>query len=65
MDKLANLFSRVTGQPAVNQTGLVGVFTFTLEWAPDETQRLGSSENGAASPIAGTSLLTAVQSSLA
>jgi uncharacterized protein (TIGR03435 family) len=62
MDKLANLLSRITGQPVVNATGLAGAFTFTLEWTPDETQRGGSSD--APPPVAGLSLLSALPEQL-
>ncbi len=61
MDKLANLLSRIMGRPVVNATGLSGVFTFTLEWTPDETQRFGVPNEEAA---IGRSLFGALQDQL-
>ena len=62
MDKLANLLTRIMGQPVVNATGLAGAFTFTLEWTPDETQRGGPSD--APPPVAGLSILSALPEQL-
>ena len=61
MDRLASAFSRLTGQPVINATGLSGMFTFTLEWAPDETQRLGPVDGP---PETGRSLFGALQDQL-
>lgn len=64
MDKLANLLSRMTGRPVVNATGLLGAFTFTLEWTPDETERFGRGPDDASPPGGGTSLFSAIQEQL-
>jgi uncharacterized protein (TIGR03435 family) len=64
MDKLANLLSRMTGQPVVNETGLTGVFTFTLEWTPDETQRSEGSREAETHNVGGPSLFSALQEQL-
>ena len=48
MQKLCDLFARMVGQPVTNETGLAGVFSFTLDWTPDETQKLGAPEDGTA-----------------
>jgi len=62
MQKLCDLFARMVGQPVTNETGLAGVFSFTLDWAPDETQKLGAPEDGP--PPSGASLFAAVQEQL-
>jgi len=64
MRKLTDLFARMIGLPVVDATGLEGVFTFTLDWTPDETQRLAPPDEGVAPNPAGTSLFTAVQEQL-
>jgi uncharacterized protein (TIGR03435 family) len=63
MQKLADLLGRLVGLPVINTTDLSGVFDFTLEWSPDETQRLppdGSDPAGTAKP----SIFTALQEQL-
>jgi uncharacterized protein (TIGR03435 family) len=35
MQKLCDLFAKMVGMPVLNETGLQGVFSFTLEWTPD------------------------------
>jgi uncharacterized protein (TIGR03435 family) len=64
MDKLANLLSRMTGQPVLNETGLTGVFTFTVEWAPDETQHPDGSPEAVTPAAGGPSLFSALQEQL-
>jgi uncharacterized protein (TIGR03435 family) len=54
-DMLATVLSNQMGRPVTNKTGLVGVFDFTLEWAPDG-QVAGSSER--------PSLVTAIREQL-
>lgn len=60
---LADLFARFLGQPVVNETGLQGVYSFTLEWSPDETVRMGPGPETAASST-GPSLFSALQEQL-
>jgi len=38
MQKLADLLGRIMGLPVIDATNLSGVFDFTLEWSPNETQ---------------------------
>ncbi len=64
MRKLADLFARLAGQPVIDATGLPGVFTFTLDWIPDETQRLSLPDESASPNSSGGSLFTAVQEQL-
>jgi uncharacterized protein (TIGR03435 family) len=56
MQHFADLIARLMGQQVVDQTGLKGVFDFTLEWSPDE-MRTGESAPG-------PSLFTALQEQL-
>lgn len=53
MQHFADLIGRFLGQQVVNDTGLAGVYDFTLEWAPDEL-KTGD----------GASLFTALQEQL-
>jgi uncharacterized protein (TIGR03435 family) len=62
MQKLCDLMARMVGQPVTNDTGLAGVFSFTLDWTPDETQKLGAPEDGTAP--SGASLFAALQEQL-
>ena len=43
----AEVLSRQLGRPVVDMTGLLGVFDFTLEYAPDD---VGSANDSASSP---------------
>ncbi len=61
--KLADLLARLTGQPVTDETNLKGVFDFTLEWSPDETQKMNADEPVAAAPT-GPSLFSALQEQL-
>ena len=56
MQRFADLLGRFMGQHVVDETGLKGVFDFTLEWSPDEMKP--GAENG------GASLFTALQEQL-
>jgi len=38
MDKFAETLARMTGSPVVNSTGILGEFTFQLEWTPEPAQ---------------------------
>ena len=62
--KLCDLFARMVGTPVTDATGLAGVFTFTLDWTPDETQRLTPPDENAQPNPGGISLFTAVQEQL-
>jgi uncharacterized protein (TIGR03435 family) len=56
MQHFADLLARFIGQQVVDQTGLQGVFDFTLEWSPEE-MKPGAEATGA-------SLFTALQEQL-
>jgi uncharacterized protein (TIGR03435 family) len=62
MQKLADLFAKMVGMPVTNETGLTGAYTFTLEWAPDETTRL--EPDAPPSPSGKPSLFAALQEQL-
>jgi uncharacterized protein (TIGR03435 family) len=62
--KLCDLFARMIGAPVTDATGLPGVFTFTLDWTPDETQRLAPPDENATPNPSGMSIFTAVQEQL-
>jgi uncharacterized protein (TIGR03435 family) len=62
MQKLCDLFARMTGAPVTDETGLKGVFSFTLDWTPDETQRLAAPDEPAGA--SGASLFSALQDQL-
>jgi len=64
MRKLADLFARMVGLPVTDATGLEGVFTFALDWTPDETQRLAVPDESAAPNQAGPSIFAALQEQL-
>jgi uncharacterized protein (TIGR03435 family) len=64
MQKLADLLARTTGQQVDDATGLKGVFDFTLEWSPDESQKPTSPVEGTAAGRSGPSLFTALQDQL-
>ncbi len=64
MQKLCDLLVRMVGQPVHDATGLNGVYTFTLEWTPDETQKPAGPDEGAASNASGTTLFAALQEQL-
>jgi uncharacterized protein (TIGR03435 family) len=53
----------MTGQQVVDGTGLKGVFDFTLEWSPDETQKMTPDEVAAAGAT-GPSIFSALQEQL-
>lgn len=63
MAHFADLISRQAGLPVVNETGLDGVFTFTLEWSPDASLRVDAAD-ASASSSAGSSIFTAIQEQL-
>jgi uncharacterized protein (TIGR03435 family) len=62
MQKLADLFAKMTAMPVANETGLSGVYSFTLEWAPEETARL--EPDAPPSPTGKPSLYAALQDQL-
>jgi uncharacterized protein (TIGR03435 family) len=71
MDDFSKILNSVMDRPVIDKTGLTGVFTFHLEFAPDETApgfilRLKTiPENGdPPDPSGGTSIFTAVQEQL-
>jgi uncharacterized protein (TIGR03435 family) len=61
--KLCDLFARMVGRPVKDETGLAGLYSFTLEWTPDETQRAAPPEDGQAR-ASGASLFAAVEEQL-
>ena len=63
MQKLADLLARMVGQQVVDETGMKGVFDFTLEWSPDETQKATAPDEVAA-PASGPSIFAALREQL-
>jgi uncharacterized protein (TIGR03435 family) len=61
MDRFAEILSRQTDRPVVNETGLEGVFNLKLQWTP-ESATPAKQPDGAA--IDGPSLFTAIQEQL-
>jgi uncharacterized protein (TIGR03435 family) len=57
MDMFAKVLSREMDLPVVNQTGLAGLFNFTLHWTPDTAQPSGQTADD-------VSIFTAVQEQL-
>ena len=72
LDRLEEVLSRVTGRPVVNQTGLQGLYDFTLKWTPGEGEGLmmggppGPPPAGAPPPpdANGPTIFTALQEQL-
>jgi uncharacterized protein (TIGR03435 family) len=64
MPKLADLLQRLTGQVVVDATGLPGMFSFVLEWSPDDTKGIPPADDTGAKDTAGPSLYSAVQEQL-
>ena len=64
LQKLADLLARMTGQQVVDETGIKGVFDFTLKWSPDETQKGATPDDAAGSGSSGPSLFSALQEQL-
>lgn len=63
MQKLGDVFGRLMGRPVLDETGMKGVYSFTLDWAPDETTRF-SPEAPPAAPSGAPSLFAAFQEQL-
>jgi uncharacterized protein (TIGR03435 family) len=62
MQKFADLVARQAGRPVMDETGLSGVFTFSLDWSPAASLRVDSAESGDSS--SGPSIFTALQEQL-
>ena len=60
MDELPSVLTQETGRTVVNETGLAGMYDFTLHWTPTEDSDAGA-DNGKA---AGPGLFTALQEQL-
>ena len=60
MGHFADLIARQTGFPVVDQTGLAGVYTFTLEWDPAAGLNVGPSDTAPTGP----SIFTALEQQL-
>ena len=63
MAHFADLIARQAGLPVVNETGLDGVFSFTLEWSPEASLRVETGD-AAAPSSGGASIFTALQEQL-
>jgi uncharacterized protein (TIGR03435 family) len=63
MLKFADMLARFTGQKVVDDTGLKGVYDFTLEWSPEQT-KMPAPEDGVAAGPSGPSVFTALQEQL-
>jgi uncharacterized protein (TIGR03435 family) len=62
---LADRLGQVLDRPVVDQTGILGTFDFTIEWAPDESAAAPAAEGGEARPASGgMSIFTAIQQQL-
>ncbi len=64
MQKVADLVAKQAGLPVSNDTGLAGVFDFTLEWSPEADLKVGAADPAAASGSSGVSIFTALQEQL-
>ena len=60
MGHFADLLARQTGFPVTDQTGLTGVYTFTLQWDPAAGLNVGPSDT----PATGASIFTALEEQL-
>jgi uncharacterized protein (TIGR03435 family) len=60
MEHFADLLARQTGFPVVDQTGLAGVYTFTLQWDPGAGLDVGPADTAPAGP----SIFTALEQQL-
>jgi uncharacterized protein (TIGR03435 family) len=60
MAHFADLLARQTGFPVVDQTGLTGVYTFTLQWDPAAGLNVGPADT----PATGASIFTALEEQL-
>jgi uncharacterized protein (TIGR03435 family) len=65
MSKLADILSRSLRAPVEDATGATGVYSFKLEWTPDDQSARVPSRDGAALPVEeGPSIYTAIQTKL-
>jgi uncharacterized protein (TIGR03435 family) len=66
MDQFAQLLATRVNRPVLNKTGLVGNYSFTLDFTPDQIPAGGFQLNGAPLPINpdGPSIFTALQEQL-
>jgi uncharacterized protein (TIGR03435 family) len=60
MGHFVDLLARQTGFPVVDQTGLAGVYTFTLQWDPGTGLNVGPADTAPADP----SIFTALEQQL-
>jgi uncharacterized protein (TIGR03435 family) len=60
MGHFADLLARQTGFPVVDQTGLAGVYTFTLQWDPSAGLSVGPADTAPTGP----SIFTALEQQL-
>lgn len=64
MPQLATLLSSILRRPVIDQTGLAGVYEFTLEWTPEVGQTGPDATPPAAANPGGPSIFTAIQEQL-
>jgi uncharacterized protein (TIGR03435 family) len=64
MTKLADMLQRLTGQVVVDATGLSGVYSFVLEWSPDDAKGIPAAGDNGVANAAGPSIYSAVQEQL-
>lgn len=64
IDNLAAAIAQRVGRPVINKTGLTGNFDINLEWSPELSAALGSTNGRSAFPNDGVPLVTAVQEQL-
>ena len=60
MAHFTDLLARVAGLPVVDQTGLAGVYTFTLKWDPAASLNVSTEST----PASGASIFTALEEQL-
>jgi uncharacterized protein (TIGR03435 family) len=64
MAKLSELLSRQFGKPVVDKTGAQGVYTFTLEWSPEERRPAASGDTVVATEPSGPTIYDALAQQL-
>ena len=60
MKGIANLLSRYTDRPVIDETGLTGAFKGELDWTPDENQASSADQPATAALDSGPSIFTAL-----
>jgi uncharacterized protein (TIGR03435 family) len=62
---IAQVLSRYTGRPVIDETGLTGTFKCELSWTPDENEGSSTNQPGMSAAVnSGPSIFTALQEQL-